>query len=132
MDLLSISNDDRLAALAKALVLRERELLGYKLNIDNYMLMLSGLPQDEWPQELAAYKNADANTLSQVDARTAAVISDYNYRDRLRCLVVTESIEMRKSQRVYDAVRSQLPQDQIAALVEAAKNSLDQAVPAPK
>jgi hypothetical protein len=44
-------------------------------------------------------------------------IADYQYRDRISYLIRTELIEQSKAKRVLDALRAQIPADQLDALV---------------
>lgn len=127
MDLISINEEDKLSALATALVSRERDLFHYKLNIDNYSLMLNALPTDDWPENIANYRGKDPSALVGIDMPTLALVSDYAYRDRLRHLIVTENIEMSKSRRVYEAIKAQIPAERLEELVAAAKEKMAQA-----
>jgi hypothetical protein len=86
--------------------------------------MVSSLPQGDWPADISQYKGADPSSLVSLDAATAQLVSDYAYRDRLQYLIVTENIEMNKSKRVYDAIKAQIPADQLDALVATAKAKL--------
>lgn len=118
----SITSEHRLAALADAVVSRERELFGYDLNIANYGVMLAALPDDDWPEHLLQYKTS---TLDQVPDEYDAAVADYQYRDRLRGLLKTERAERGKSARVYEALLAQIPEahraDAIAAAVARAQ-----------
>ena len=95
--------------IADALVSREHEVADYQMNIDNYTIMLAALPQDAWPDELAKYKSIEPSKINaDVDLETVMIISDYQYRDRLRILLRTENVEKAKTQYVLDALDGQL------------------------
>lgn len=105
----SVSNADRHSVLADNAVMREREIMSYDINIANYTAMLASLPDDDWPEHLAQYKAA---TLDHVPDEHDDIVSQYQYRDRLRYLIKTEKAERAKSFRVYEALLAQLPEDQ--------------------
>ena len=52
-----------------------------------------------------------------VTLETVQVIADYQYRDRIRYLVRTEAIEQGKAKQVLNALKAQIPADQLDALV---------------
>ncbi len=105
MEYLSISQDDHKKNTADALVMRERELYQYDVNITNYTAMLADLPEGEWPENLVQYKGVP---LEQVPDELDAEVDAYNYRDRLRKLLKTEKAERAKSLRVYETLLSQM------------------------
>jgi hypothetical protein len=105
----SVSNTAKYPILADNAVMREQEIMAYDINITNYTAMLESMPQDEWPEHLAQYKEA---TLDLVPDEFDDIVSQYQYRDRLRYLLKTEKAERAKSFRVYEALLAQLPADQ--------------------
>ena len=113
----SVSNTDKYNILADNVVMREREIMSYDINITNYTAMLAALPEDEWPSHLAQYKTA---TLDQVPDELDDIVSQYQYRDRLRYLVKTEKAERAKSFRVYEALIAQIPEAERDTLIGAA------------
>jgi hypothetical protein len=113
----SVSNADKYNILADNVVMREKEIMSYDINIANYTVMLSALPDDEWPSHLAQYKAA---TLDQVPDEFDDIVSQYQYRDRLRYLVKTEKAERGKSFRIYEALVAQLPEAERDTLIAAA------------
>jgi hypothetical protein len=113
----SVSNADKYNILADNIVMREREIMSYDINIANYTAMLAALPDDEWPSHLAQYKTA---TLDQVPDQYDDTVSEYQYRDRLRYLIKTEKAERSKSFRVYEALVAQLPEAERDTLIAAA------------
>lgn len=119
----SISNADKYNILADNIVMREKEIMSYDINITNYTAMLAALPQDDWPSHLAQYKAA---TLDHVPDEFDDIVSQYQYRDRLRFLVKTEKAERAKSFRVYEALVAQLPEAERDTLITAAIARLQQ------
>ena len=113
----SVSNTDKYNILADNIVMREREIMSYDINITNYTAMLAALPEDEWPSHLAQYKTA---TLDQVPDELDDIVSQYQYRDRLRYLIKTEKAERAKSFRVYEALIAQIPEAERDTLIGAA------------
>lgn len=119
----SVSNADKYNILADNIVMREKEIMSYDINITNYTAMLAALPQDDWPNHLAQYANA---TLDQVPDEFDDIVSQYQYRDRLRFLIKTEKAERAKSFRVYEALIAQLPEAERDTLITAAIARLQQ------
>jgi hypothetical protein len=105
----SVSNTDKYNILADNAVMREREIMTYDINIANYTAMVVALPEGDWPEHLVQYMTA---TLDQVPDELDDIVSQYQYRDRLRYLIKTEKAERAKSFRVYEALIAQLPEDQ--------------------
>lgn len=110
----SVSNADKYNILADNAVMREREIMTYDINIANYTAMVASLPEGDWPEHLVQYTAA---TLDQVPDEFDDIVSQYQYRDRLRYLIKTEKAERAKSFRVYEALIAQLPEDQRDALM---------------
>lgn len=113
----SISNADKYTVLADNIIMREREIMSYDINITNYTAMLAALPQDDWPSHLAQYFDA---TLDKVPDEYDDIVSQYQYRDRLRYLIKTEKAERAKSFRVYEALIAQLPEAERDNIIAAA------------
>jgi hypothetical protein len=113
----SVSNADKYNILADNVIMREKEIMSYDINIANYTAMLAALPDDEWPSHLAQYKAA---TLDHVPDEFDDIVSQYQYRDRLRFLIKTEKAERGKSFRVYEALVAQLPEAERDTLIAAA------------
>jgi hypothetical protein len=123
MSLYTINQQKKYETIAEAIVGREQEIFHYDLNISNYEAMLAALPEGEWPENLVQYRNS---TLDQVPDELDQRVTDYQYRDRLRLLVKTERLERSKSYKVYEALLSQLPEDQKETLIAAAQQRLSQ------
>lgn len=105
--------------LATAAYHRELEVYQYQINIDNYTVMLSALPDGEWPDSLIEYKAASIESLpSSVSDEDIQAISDYQYRDRMRGLLRTERIEQNKAIRVLDALKTQIVGDYNALILQ--------------
>jgi hypothetical protein len=125
---MTVTTQDTLTALADNVVYREREVHQYQINIDNYTVMLSALPQDDWPADIVQYKNTQTENIPQsVPMETVQLIADYQYRDRLSYLLRTENIEQSKTKRVLVALKAQIPADQLEQMVADAKAKIDAA-----
>ena len=126
MTYMTVTTQDTLTALADNVVHREREVHQYQINIDNYTVMLTALPQDDWPTDIAQYKTTlTENIPYSVSMETVQLIADYQYRDRLSYLLRTENIEQSKTKRVLEALKAQIPADQLAQMVADAKAKID-------
>lgn len=88
------------------------------MNITNYEIMLAAMPQEDWPENIVQYKNA---TLDLVPDDLDQIVSEYQYRDRIRYLIKTERAERAKSFAVYNAMITRLPQDRVADLIAQAQ-----------
>lgn len=121
----TISADDLNAKLADAFVAREQEVCHYDINILNYEMMLEGLPQGDWPADLAPYKGRSPDTypVESIDE-----ISNLEFRDRIASLLRTEKIERGKAARVLATLQSRLSVDTFASLIAAAKSRIPTAV----
>ena len=116
--LLTITNQDTIDTLALNVVHREREVHQYQINIDNYTAMLAAMPQGEPPAEILQYMSTKTEELPfDVPLETVQIISDYQYRNHISYLIRTEAIEQGKSKRILEALKAQLPVDQLDALV---------------
>jgi len=115
---LTINGQDTITALATNVVYREREVHQYQINIDNYTTMLAALPQGEPPAEILQYMSTKTEELPfEVPLETVQLVSDYQYRNRIAYLIRTEAIEQGKAKRVLEAMKAQIPADQLDALV---------------
>lgn len=114
---LSVNNEQRLAVIADSIVMREREIMAYDLNIANYEAMLAGMSDQEWPDHLVQYKTA---TLDLVPDEYDQIVSDLQWRDRIRGLLKTEKGERAKSFSVYQALLNHIPEADRQAAVDAA------------
>ena len=131
MSFLTITNQDTIDTLALNVVHREREVHQYQINIDNYTQMLTALPQGEAPAEIAQYMSTKTEELPfDVPLETVQLISDYQYRDRIAYLIRTEAIEQGKAKRVLEALKAQIPADQLDALVADAVAKINAQTPA--
>ena len=96
---------------------REVEVYGYQINIDNYTTMLSVLPDGEWPEALAVWASSEIGKLPvEMSDEDVQIVSDYQYRDRLRALLRTERVEQGKSRRVLVALKTQIGSNADAAI----------------
>ena len=121
----SINPNAVLDAVADNAFHREHEIFSYDLNITNYETMLAAMPQDDWPAELAQYKDA---TLDLVPDDLDQIVSEYQYRDRIRYLIKTERAERAKSFAIYQALLSQIPEaDRAQAIAQAQERAIARA-----
>ena len=107
-----ITTQEHLNNLVVAAFHRELEIYQYQINVDNYGVMLAALPQGDWPEELIQYKDAAIDRLPEsLDDESVGLVSDYQYRDRIRNLLRTEKVEQSKASRVRDALKIQIGSD---------------------
>ena len=115
---MTINPQDTINTLALNVVHREREVHQYQINIDNYTAMLAAMPQGEPPAEIVQYMSTKTEELPfDVPLETVQAVADYQYRDRIRYLIRTEAIEQNKAKQVLNALKAQIPADQLDALV---------------
>ena len=128
---LTITNQDTIDTLALNVVHREREVHQYQINIDNYTAMLAALPQGDVPEEVAPYMETPTEELPVfIPLETIQLIADYQYRKRISYLIRTEAIEQGKAKRVLDALKAQIPADQLDTLVADALVKVNAQTPA--
>lgn len=109
MPFYSISEETKYKSIADQIVMREAEIFSYDLNITNYNAILANNPDGDWPTNIAQYQNA---TLDQVPDDLDEIVSQYQFRDKIRYLIKTERAERAKSYGVYQALLTLLPEDQ--------------------
>jgi len=121
---LTITEQDTSNMLAFNIVHREREVSGYQINIDNFTQMLTTLPQGDVPSDIAQYVGAKPDNHTKIDDLPLSfsdeqidLISKYQYRVDLTLRVRTEKAEQNKAKAVLNALKSQIPADQLDALV---------------
>ena len=103
------TQEDKDYAVALTLYIREREKVSYQKNIDNYTKILATLPTDDWPEALVQYANTPVEFIPQsVSLDDILVITDYQYRDRLRILLRTEHMELNKVTRLHAVAAAEL------------------------
>lgn len=117
----TITDDFHYDTLADNIVAREMEVYSYDMNISNYQIMLEALPIEDWPDELAQYKTTP---LEYVPDELDQIVSEHQYRDRLKSLLKTERAERNKSFRLYEAMIARLPEANRLDLITAAKARL--------
>lgn len=104
-----VTQEEHLDLLVTNAYHREKEVYQYQVNVDNYTVMLTGLPQDAIPSNLAAHSNTETQNLpwdmSDEDVQTVA---QYQYRDRLRSLLRTEKVEQNKARLILEALKAQI------------------------
>jgi hypothetical protein len=88
---------------------REKEVYQYQVNVDNYTVMLTGLPQDNIPTSLANYANSETQDLPwDMDDADVQMIAQYQYRNKLRALLRSEKVEQNKARLVLEALKAQV------------------------
>lgn len=120
----TISESHHKAIIADNIVLRDREVFAYDMNITNYEALLAGLPQDDWPEHLVQYKGLTAD---RIPDEFDDICNNLNYRDHIRGLLKTERAERAKSQQVLDVLVAQIPENELEAALQAALQRLDNA-----
>lgn len=126
MSFLTITPQDTINVLAVNVVHREQEVNQYQINIDNYTQMLSVLPTGQAPDDVAPYVNMESQNIpADVPLDIVMLAADYQYRDRIANLIRSEMIEQSKAKRVLDALKAQIPADQLETLVAEAKLAID-------
>jgi hypothetical protein len=104
-----ITQDEHLDMLLTNAYHREKEVYQYQVNIDNYTVMLTGLPTDNFPQNLVQYANFETQNLPlDISDDDVQKITQYQYRDRLRTLVRTEKTEQNKARLILEALKAQI------------------------
>lgn len=112
MSLLTITEQDNIKTLAIQAVHREHEVNGYQININNYTLALSELPQGDIPADILEFIDIQPDDLPiDMDIEDVMLISKYKYRNRLKQLIRTEKIEQAKSKSILESVKAQIPAD---------------------
>jgi hypothetical protein len=128
---LSIDPQETLETLAFNLVHREREINQYQINIDNYTHILAQLPQGDIPTDIEPYMNTSMEDIPAfIPIETINLISDYQQRKRIATLIRTENIEQGKSKRILEALKAQIPADQLNSLIANALTKLNIPTPA--
>jgi len=108
---------------------RELEVYSYQTNIDNYTIMLTGLPEDEFPADLASFSSVETARLpASLSDADVDMISQYQFRDKLKASIRTEIVEQSKAKLILAAIKAQIMTgglDYVAAL--AAKKTSEEA-----
>ena len=107
-----VTDQEHLNNLVAAAFGREMEIYHYQINVDNYTTMLAALPTDAWTEELLPYKDAAIDRLpDSLGDDTIIMISEYQYRDRIKNLLRTEKVEQNKTVRIRDSLKAQIGAD---------------------
>ena len=113
-----ITNQDRFNLLADSVIHREKEVFSYQINIDNYTAMIASMEELTLPADLAQYEGKKSHELPMaLTEDQVQTITDYNYLQQLKAALRTEKVEQGKTQRILDAVKSQIPADQYETLI---------------
>ena len=134
---MTITTQDTINQLAQQVVHRESEVHSYQVNIDNFNQILSTLPQGDVPAEFTQYVGVKPENHTKVedlplnlsDDDTAA-ISAYQFRVTLVQRIRTEKAEQSKAKYVLDALKAQIPADQLDTLVADALVKVNAQTPA--
>jgi hypothetical protein len=104
-----ITQEEHLDTLVTNAYHREKEVYQYQVNVENYTVMLTGLPQDNIPSNLAEFANTEIQNLPwNMDDNDVQLVAQYQYRDRLRFLLRTERVEQNKARLVLEALKAQI------------------------
>jgi hypothetical protein len=104
-----ISAQEHLGNLVTQAYYRELEVYTYQTNIDNYTIMLTGLPEDEFPADLASFSNVETAQLpASLSDAEVETISQYQFRDKLKASIRTEVVEQSKAKLILAAVKAQI------------------------
>jgi Tfp pilus assembly protein PilO len=113
-----VTAQDTLNIISNAYVGRVQEVHMYQINIDNFTIMLAGFPSDNISDELSHYLDVEIKDLPEsLTDEEVQLITDYKYKAELTKRIRTEKAEQSKAQRVLDALKSQIPADQLDTLV---------------
>lgn len=113
-----ITESEKLSQLANALVDRAYEYNTYQTNINNYSIILESLGNLEWTPELEPLRALPPHEAAyQVSLDQVELLSKLQQIDRLNMLIRTEILECNKVRATYDALESQLPEDQKDQLI---------------
>jgi hypothetical protein len=94
--------------LREAIAQRNADIAHYQINIDNYEAMLAMLPS-EWPAGLVAHRDSEpASFLDRWKFEDIQLLSDLQFREKLRRTLMTERLEQRKSKFVLRALQQKL------------------------
>lgn len=107
MDIINAAQ--READLADQIVGRTFEQYQYDINIQNYEALLAGLPEGEWPEDLAGFKGmADHDAAFACPSDRVDELSQYLLRDRVANLIKSERVERAKVAAILGALDAQL------------------------
>jgi len=134
---LTVNQQDTLDILAINIVHREREINSYQININNFTQMLTALPQGDVPSDIAQYIGAKPDNHTKIEDLPLSfsdeqvdLISKYQYRVDVTLRIRAEKAEQSKSKAVLEALKAQIPADQLDALVADALVKVNAQTPA--
>jgi hypothetical protein len=94
--------------LAEVINVRKEEVAHYQVNIDNYSAMIAILP-GVWPDRLLPHRDDDPSSfLDQWNFDEIQLLSDLQFREKLRRTLATERLEQRKSMLVLQVLEQRL------------------------
>jgi hypothetical protein len=109
-----LTQDEQDDVIAAAILSREREHHGYEVNCLNYRSALKLLEQynlpDNYPEHLKQYKNTVGENLASavIDLESYNLITQLQFRDRLRILLSTTLVEQFKTELIYQALQERI------------------------
>lgn len=117
---IAITQDDIDLKLAEAIKSRENELLSYDFELASHEATIAAIA-DEWTPELEKFKGLTRDLLikaaaaENADAATLKKAADLNNKDKAAHERNAVKIELSKSEKHYEYLLSQLPEDRRAA-----------------
>jgi hypothetical protein len=91
--------------LQTAIKQREADIANYQVNIDNYTAIIDMLPT-ELPSRLVEHRNtAPVDLIKTFSFHDIQLLSDFQFRDKLSKMLLTERLEQRKSAFVLKALQ---------------------------
>jgi len=106
-----LTQDQQDDIVATAMKNRETEHFHYQHNKAVYDEMLAILPNDDWPEEIQRFKDATREEIASSAGSLSDMAFQYQYRDRLRLLAITEQCEATRVEAIYKGLESQFKGD---------------------
>lgn len=113
---LTLTQDEIDLKLAEAIKSRELELLAYDFEQAGHELVVTSIA-DDWTPELEKYKGLTRDQLikatnnDKVNAITLKKVADLNHKDKAIHEIEAVKIELAKSEKHYENLLSQLPEE---------------------
>lgn len=102
-----ISQDEKIANLADAIVARTYEVYAYDLNIENFTQILA-ISQTEWPEHLLPLRTIPPQeAAAQCAPDDVALLAELQQADRVAYLIRTETLERTKSSKILEVLSAQ-------------------------
>lgn len=124
-----ISNEKRQADDADTIVMRTHEVYEYDRNIENYASMLTTLPTDSWPADLAHLQGLAGHEAAAMCAPDRVqVLATYQLRDQIAALHKSEQVERAKAAALLDVANARLTGPGRDAALQAAVDRREAAI----